>query len=173
VEVGTVLSGKLRVERVLGRGGMGLVVVAKHLLLNQLVAVKVLRDELGHDRATVERFLREGQASVRLRSDHVCRVFDVGTLDSGAPYLVMELLDGADLATVIRGRPLAIVDAAMATGSPVATVSPMSTGAAVSPAPGSRRARPGTPKRPGVTSRVSSRSTSGRSSSSNAGCSAW
>src|ERR1700733_4510824 len=90
---------------------MGVVVVAKHLQLNQLVAVKVLRDELASDPITVARFLREGQASAQLRSDHVCRVFDVGTLESGAPYLVMEMLDGCDLAAAIASRPLPIATA--------------------------------------------------------------
>jgi tRNA A-37 threonylcarbamoyl transferase component Bud32 len=108
VEVGTIIGGKLRVERVLGRGGMGVVVVATHLQLRQQVAVKVLRDELVTDAVTVERFLREGQACAQLRSEHVCRVFDVGTLESGAPYLVMELLAGDDLAAVIAQRPLTL-----------------------------------------------------------------
>jgi eukaryotic-like serine/threonine-protein kinase len=111
VDVGTVIAGKLRVERVLGRGGMGIVVVARHLALNQLVAVKVLLDEANASPATKERFLREGKASASLRSEHVCKVHDVGTLESGAPYLVMELLEGHDLAAAIKERPLAVHEA--------------------------------------------------------------
>ncbi len=109
-EVGTVIAGKLRVEQMLGRGGMGVVVIATHLQLGQRVAVKVMRDDLGGDRTNVERLLREGQASARLKSEHVCRVFDVGTLESGAPYLVMELLEGTDLAAVIAQRRLSIAE---------------------------------------------------------------
>jgi serine/threonine protein kinase len=111
VDVGTVIAGKLRVESVLGRGGMGIVVVARHLALNQLVAVKVLIDEANSSPATKERFLREGRASAGLRSEHVCKVHDVGTLESGAPYLVMELLEGQDLAAAIKQRPLTIHEA--------------------------------------------------------------
>ena len=111
MDVGTVIAGKLRVERVLGRGGMGIVVVARHLGLNQLVAVKVLLDEANASPATKERFLREGKASAGLRSEHVCKVHDVGTLESGAPYLVMELLEGHDLAAAIKQRPLAVHEA--------------------------------------------------------------
>src|SRR4051812_36407996 len=90
---------------------MGIVVVARHLGLNQLVAVKVLLDEANASPATKERFLREGKASAQLRSEHVCKVHDVGTLDSGAPYLVMELLEGQDLAATIKQRPLSVQEA--------------------------------------------------------------
>jgi serine/threonine-protein kinase len=63
------------------------------------------------DAGVVARFLREAQASARLRSDHVCRVFDVGRLGDGAPYLVMELLDGSDLAQRIPDGALPVATA--------------------------------------------------------------
>jgi serine/threonine-protein kinase len=98
---GEVIAGKFQVDRVIGRGGMGCVVAATHVHLGQRVALKFLLPELATQRAVVERFLREARASAQLRGEHVCRVSDVGVLDTGAPYFVMELLDGRDLASVL------------------------------------------------------------------------
>ncbi|HEY1817260.1 MAG TPA: serine/threonine-protein kinase [Kofleriaceae bacterium] len=107
LEPGSIVGGKFRIERILGEGGMGVVAVATHLQLDRLVAFKVLHDQAAADRGTVERFLREARAVAKLRSEHICQVTDFGQLDSGAPYLVMELLDGADLSHVIAAQPLA------------------------------------------------------------------
>src|SRR5262249_46470310 len=98
------LAGKYRVERVLGRGGMGTVVRAMHLQLQQPVAVKLLLPEMLRNQQTVERFLREAQAIARLKNEHVARVLDVGTLDNGAPYMVLEYLEGTDLAHFDRAQ---------------------------------------------------------------------
>ncbi|HEY5922313.1 MAG TPA: serine/threonine-protein kinase [Kofleriaceae bacterium] len=102
-EPGTVIAGKYRVERKLGRGGMGVVVAAEHLELRAPVALKFLADRYAGRVDIVERFLREARAAAALHSEHVCRVSDVGRLDSGAPYIVMELLVGRDLAKVLAG----------------------------------------------------------------------
>jgi serine/threonine-protein kinase len=80
----------------LGRGGMGIVFRAMHLQLEQHVAIKFLLPEVKNVRV-VQRFMREAQSAVRLRSEHVARVIDVGALDTGAPYIVLEYLEGADL----------------------------------------------------------------------------
>ena len=101
VEPGTVIAGKYQVERVLGQGGMGIVVAAMHLQLGQRVAIKYLLDAARANPQVVERFQREARAAVRLRSEHVGRVLDVGALESGAPYMVMEYLDGEDLAAML------------------------------------------------------------------------
>jgi serine/threonine-protein kinase len=106
LEVGTIVAGKLRIERILGEGGMGIVAAATHLQLDQHVAIKIMRREVANDPDTAERFLREARASAKLKNEHVCKVSDVGTLDTGEPYLVMELLDGEDLAHVIDRAPL-------------------------------------------------------------------
>jgi eukaryotic-like serine/threonine-protein kinase len=106
VRPGDVLAGKYRVERVLGSGGMGYVVAARHLQLDQLVAMKFLRrsgNSLDETEAT-GRFLREAKAVVRLKDEHVAKVFDVGTLESGEPYIVMEYLDGCDLSALAKQR---------------------------------------------------------------------
>src|SRR6185369_5734787 len=86
------IAGKYVVERVLKRGGMGLVLAARHAELSQQVAIKVLLPSLADDASMVARFVREGRAVSALRSDHVVRVHDVGRLDGGTPFLVMELL---------------------------------------------------------------------------------
>jgi serine/threonine-protein kinase len=102
---GTVLAGKYRVDRLLGEGGMGWVVVATHLQLEQRVALKFMRTSHAMSSPeAVARFLREARAAARIQSEHVARVSDVGTLESGAPYLVMEYLEGRDLDSLLQAR---------------------------------------------------------------------
>jgi serine/threonine-protein kinase len=104
VQPGDVLAGKYRVERVLGQGGMGIVVAARHLELDELYAIKfLLPHALSHSQA-VDRFLREARASARLKGEHVAKVHDVGRLESGAPYMVLEFLAGSDLQQLVRKR---------------------------------------------------------------------
>ncbi len=102
VHEGQVLAGKFRIERVLGQGGMGIVVAATHLQLDERVALKFLLPEALNNPEAVERFAREARAAVKIKSEHVARVSDVGTLESGSPYMVMEYLHGEDLASYVR-----------------------------------------------------------------------
>lgn len=102
--VGEVLAGKYRVERILGQGGMGVVVQAMHLQLDERVAVKFLLPEYADHPEASARFLREARAAVKIKSEHVARVIDVGTLESGAPYMVMEFLHGHDLAQELDAK---------------------------------------------------------------------
>ena len=112
VATGEVVAGKYLVERVVGSGGMGVIVAARHLQLDQQVALKFLHPHVLSSDQSVARFLREAKSTVRLKSDHVARVYDVDTLPNGAPYAVMELLEGVDLATYARtSGPLRIADA--------------------------------------------------------------
>jgi serine/threonine-protein kinase len=104
VEPGTVLAGRYRVDRVIGHGGMGIVVKATHVELEQPVAIKVLQPGLVHRGQVVQRFLREAQLASRLTSEHVARVIDLGTLDSGAPFMVLEYLEGEDLSRMPRSQ---------------------------------------------------------------------
>ena len=111
LKAGDLLAGKYRIERVLGEGGMGVVVSATHLQIGQRVAIKLMRKSVISEEA-VERFLREARALVRLRSEHVARVIDVGETTEGVPYMVMEYLEGSDLSDVVHQRgPLAVKDA--------------------------------------------------------------
>jgi serine/threonine-protein kinase len=100
--VGSVVAGKDRIDRVIGEGGLGVVVAAHHAQLEQSVAIKYLKPEASQRPATVERFLREARLAARIRSEHVVRVFDVATLEDGTPYIVMECLEGDDLATFLE-----------------------------------------------------------------------
>lgn len=95
--VGELVGGKYRVEGTAGVGGMGVVVCARHQELGHQVAIKFLASEDDSGSGAVERFLREGKIVASLQSDHVVRIYDVGRLDAGIPYMVMELLRGQDL----------------------------------------------------------------------------
>jgi eukaryotic-like serine/threonine-protein kinase len=97
ISPGEVLAGKYRVERVLGEGGMGLVVAATNIALNKPVAIKLLRASCVENAEALGRFEREARAAASLRSEHVARVSDVGNLADGRPYMVMEFLSGKDL----------------------------------------------------------------------------
>src|SRR6185369_5068545 len=88
--------------RALGAGGMGCVVAATHTQLGQAVALKFLLPEYAGNPRVVERFEREARAAVRLRGEHVTRVVDVGRLESGEPYIVMEYLEGEDLSSLLH-----------------------------------------------------------------------
>src|SRR5262245_25105955 len=104
LQVGQVLVGKYRVERQIGRGGMGVVLAATHLQLEHQVAIKVLRRDLLEVDKSLTRLLSEARAAAKIRSEHVARVLDVGTLDNGSPFIVMEYLEGEDLADLLDRR---------------------------------------------------------------------
>ena len=99
---GDIIAGKYRVERTLGAGGMGVVVAARHLALGELVTLKFMRPEILAGADSVARFLREARAAVRLKSVHVARVLYVAQLEDGTPYIVMEYLEGQDLAQLLQ-----------------------------------------------------------------------
>src|SRR5262245_29563079 len=112
VRPGEVLRGKYRVERQLGAGGMGVVVLATHLRMSQRVAIKMLHAETRGREDVVTRFAREARAASKLRSEHVVRILDVDDSEAGAPFLVMEFLEGQDLlAKLHAGGPFTEHDA--------------------------------------------------------------
>ncbi len=100
-EPGTVLLGKYRVEKLLGVGGMGRVFEVTHLGLHQSFAIKLLLGGAIDDNGTA-RLLREARNSAQVKNEHAVRVVDVGVLSDDAPYIVMELLAGEDLARVLK-----------------------------------------------------------------------
>jgi eukaryotic-like serine/threonine-protein kinase len=109
---GDIVAGKYRIDRVLGAGGMGLVLAATHLDLGRPVALKMLRRELTSQPTVTARVMREARAAAALRHENVVQIFDVGRLDSGMPFIVMELLDGRDLDQLVRDRgPLPVSEA--------------------------------------------------------------
>jgi serine/threonine protein kinase len=101
-QAGEVLDGKYRIEKLLGEGGMGAVAKATHMLRRAPVALKFMSPAVLALQGAVERFVNEGVAASQIDSDHVVKVFDVGRMPSGAPYLVMEFLDGQDLAQILH-----------------------------------------------------------------------
>ncbi len=118
-------AGRYRIERVLGVGGMGVVLAAfdEHAPEpNTRVAIKFLLPELANDRDTLSRFLKEGRAVIRMKSEHVARVFEVAETTPEAarkatkhakPYIVMEYLDGSDLDEVLEARGTLSVEEAV------------------------------------------------------------
>lgn len=101
---GEILAGKYRVNRMLGEGGMGIVVAAHHLELDQPVAIKVLHENASNYADSSERFRREARVAAKIQSDHVTRILDVGQLPNGARYMVMEYLEGRDLGAELSQR---------------------------------------------------------------------
>jgi serine/threonine protein kinase len=97
-----VILGKYRVLSLIGEGGMGAVLKARHIDLDEDVAIKCLLPHHMEREDIVRRFLREAKAAVKLKGKHVARVLDVGRLETGIPYIVMEYLDGADLNAIIK-----------------------------------------------------------------------
>ncbi len=103
---GALLAGKYRIERVVGEGGIGVVLAATHEHLEQNVAVKYLKPEACRQPVLRERFLREARLAAKLQSPHVVRVHDVGEASCGTPYMVMEYLEGEDLGTRLEAGPM-------------------------------------------------------------------
>ena len=104
---GEVIDGKYQVEKLLGEGGMGAVAKATHLLRRAPVALKFMSPAVMSMHGAVERFINEGVAASQIDSDHVVKIFDVGQMKTGAPYLVMEYLEGCDLSELLlrEGQP--------------------------------------------------------------------
>ena len=102
---GAVISGKYRLESLVGRGGMGVLYAARHLELGQRVAIKLMQER---DPRAVLRFLREARIHARLESPHIPRIYDLGRLPNGSPYIAMEFLEGEDLGRVLARGPLPV-----------------------------------------------------------------
>ncbi|MEZ4393387.1 MAG: protein kinase [Polyangiales bacterium] len=99
---GRVLAGRYELVREIGRGGMGIVYLARHVVLRRSVAVKVLRPEFARSEDALVRFEREARAAAALGSPHIVEVLDFGREASGEAWMVMELLEGEDLRARIR-----------------------------------------------------------------------
>jgi eukaryotic-like serine/threonine-protein kinase len=111
-QLGDLLAGKYRIEKLLGMGGMGAVYGANHEILSQRVAIKVLLAEIASNQEAVARFLNEARASAKIQNEHCARVMDVGTLEGGQAFMVMEYLEGCDLGQLLeRSGPLNITTA--------------------------------------------------------------
>ncbi|HET9934111.1 MAG TPA: serine/threonine-protein kinase [Polyangiaceae bacterium] len=109
---GQVLAGKLRIVRLLGAGGMGAVFEVEHELTRHRRALKLLHPQMAGIPSVVERFLREASAAGRIGNRHIVETFDAGRLETGEPYIVMELLTGRTLGEVLEQRGPLSLDAA-------------------------------------------------------------
>jgi serine/threonine-protein kinase len=105
--IGSILSGRYRLEDMIGEGGMATVYRARHTLMERPYAVKILRRELAQDEKLVERMRREGRSAAALTHPNIVEIYDFGMTDDGAPFLVMELLDGEPLRKLLWGGPVA------------------------------------------------------------------
>lgn len=109
---GQVIGERYLAGEVLGGGGMGVVVAGTHVLLGTPVAIKLIHSDLKDNEEAVQRFVQEARAAASLKGEHIARVFDVGLLPSGEPYLVMEQLEGVGLDDYLHERgPLAQAEA--------------------------------------------------------------
>jgi len=113
VEPGDILAGKYLVHRVIGRGGMGIVVEASHVDLGDRVAIKILRRRYCDNEEALARFNREARAATQIRGEHSVRLIDVGATRRGAPFIVMELLEGCDLSQLLREGPASVSEAVL------------------------------------------------------------
>ncbi|MBX3232764.1 MAG: serine/threonine protein kinase [Labilithrix sp.] len=111
MKLGTIIANKFRIERVIGRGAMGVVVEATDLIIHRRIAVKLILPHHAADPQLRGRFIREAQVMTRLTTEHVARVLEVGELPDGMLFLAMELLEGQTLEQLIQGGPLPVVDA--------------------------------------------------------------
>ena len=100
--VGATVGGKYRVDRIIGRGGMGAVFQATNLVIGKRVALKFLGQEAAQNREACQRFQREAEAAGMAESAHIVQIFDSGVTEGGLPFLVMELLTGEDLRARLR-----------------------------------------------------------------------
>ncbi len=100
--LGEVVEGRWKIERIIGKGGMGTVYSCRHLVVGKVAAIKVLRAGSDNSDAVLQRFVREAQTANVLRNRHIVEVSDFGQLPSGAFFVVMELLEGQDLARAMR-----------------------------------------------------------------------
>jgi serine/threonine-protein kinase len=112
-QIGALIAGKYRVERVLGKGGMGTVVAARHVELDELRAVKLMNPADLRNANAVERFRREARSAARLRSEHAARIFDIETPGDGAAFIVMEYLEGMDLHALLFRKGAQRIDLAV------------------------------------------------------------
>ncbi|HEX4338460.1 MAG TPA: serine/threonine-protein kinase [Polyangiaceae bacterium] len=110
LEPGTVLAGRFRVVRCMGVGGMGSVYEIEHELTKHRRALKLLHAAMAQNSHVVERFLREASAAGRVGNQHIVETFDAGKLDSGEPYLIMEMLRGQTLSDRIARGPMPIAE---------------------------------------------------------------
>lgn len=103
--IGVVLDGRYQVEKKLGEGGMGVVYLATHVVIGKRYALKVLRGDMASEKDVAERFTQEARSAAAIGNEHIIEITDFGRVQDGAPYFVMELLDGQELHELLKQFP--------------------------------------------------------------------
>lgn len=106
IAAGDLVDGKYRIIRTIGEGGWGVVFEGENIRTYKRVAIKVLRPHSGLTKDIIQRFEREAQAAGRIGSEHIVEVYDLGSLEDGTHYMVMELLTGEELSSRLKIGPL-------------------------------------------------------------------
>lgn len=120
--VGSVFDGIYRIERLLGRGGMGAVYLARHILLRDLVAIKILPRSLSDSTEWLQRFVREGRAARQLKHPNAVTVLELRVAADGTTYMVQEYVPGETLRAVLKRRGSFALDAALEVLAPIGSV---------------------------------------------------
>ncbi|MDJ0764357.1 MAG: serine/threonine-protein kinase [Myxococcota bacterium] len=111
--LGKTIDGKYQLLRLLGKGAMGCIYEAIHIVLNRKVAVKIMHDKFAKSRQTIERFIREAQAASSIDHPNIVEVYDIGNEDGGPLYIVMELLKGQSLEQLLKKNQTLPLDTAV------------------------------------------------------------
>ena len=106
--IGQTISDKYRIDRKLGEGGMGAVYEAEHTLIGRKVAIKLLRPEVAEEESILTRFQREARAATAIGHDHIVEVMDMGSLDDGSTFMILEYLQGQDLDELLKSERLTV-----------------------------------------------------------------
>src|SRR6185295_9304383 len=95
--IGSILAERFQIQRKVGEGGMGAIYIARHVVLEKLVALKIMHEEYVRRPELVERFIHEAKAAARIRHDNIVDIYDFGKSPNGSVFIAMELLEGRDL----------------------------------------------------------------------------